>query len=148
MAASTSSQNNDMGIAITHPTTAGGKTVKGNFRDVAANHRCRSAAGAPGRIIGDYQLVDDSGNKISALDPGSQVVLEIGYTQADLNRAGGNANNLGLAYWDDAHSTWVKFTSSDHGFHIVTDGQKYHNFIGYFHVDKNVPIDPPTGTTP
>ena len=91
MAASTTSENNVMGIAIMHPATAGGKTVKGNFRDVAANHRCRSAAGAPGRIIGDYQLVDDSGNKISTLDPGAQVVLEIGYTQADLNRASGNA---------------------------------------------------------
>lgn len=148
MAASTTSENNVMGIAIMHPATAGGKTVKGNFRDVAANHRCRSAAGAPGRIIGDYQLVDDSGNKIAELDSDAQVVLEIGYTQADLIRAGGNANNLGLAYWDDLHSVWVKFTSSEHGFQLVTDGQKYHNFIGYFHVDKKVPIDPPTGTTP
>jgi hypothetical protein len=144
---SPNSQDSNVGIAIWHPTTAGGKAVKGHIKTVPANHRCRSAAGAPGRIIADYQLVDDSGNKIHSLDAGAQVVLEVGYTQGDLNRAGGNTNNLGLVYWNEASGAWVKFDSS-HGFKVVTDGQKYHGFLGYLHVDKNVPIDPPTGTIP
>jgi hypothetical protein len=143
---SPNSQDNSMGLALWHPTSAGGKTVKGSIKSVAADHPCRKAAGAPGRIIGDYQLVDDQGHKINALDAGAQVVLEVGYTQGDLNRAGGDTGKLGLVYWNG--SAWVKFTASEHGFTVVSDGQKYHGFVGYMHVDKNVPIDPPTGAAP
>lgn len=143
---STNSQDNTLGLALSHPAHAGGKTVKVNFKAVPHDHACRQAAGAPGRIIGDYHLVDDNGHKINALEAGAEVVLEVGYTQGDLNRAGGDSSKLGLLYWNG--SAWVKYTASEHGFKVVSDGQKYHGFVGYLHVDKNVPIDPPTGAAP
>ncbi len=140
------SHDSSMGINISHPDKAGSKNLKVNFKAVAANHACRSAANVPNRIIGDYQLVDDAGNKISALDAGSQVVLEIVFTQADFERANKDASKMNLFYWNG--SSWVQFTNKEHGFKVVIGDSKYTGFVGYYHVDNNVPIDPPTGATP
>jgi hypothetical protein len=140
------------GFAIWHPATAGGKNIRTNLKNVPATHHSRTkpAAGQfkPGRIVTDYELVDANGNKIKAMDAGSQVVLEVGYNQDDLRRAGNDAGNLVLTYWDEASGTWVRFTVKDHGFQLVTDTHKYPGFLGYGRVDKNVPIDPPTGWSP
>lgn len=142
------SKDNNAGLAVWHPNRAGGKAIHGHIKNVPNNHRCRSAAGAPGRIAGDYELLDPSNKKVQALDSGAQVELEIGYTQADLDRAGGQTNKLVLMYWDEASGTWKHFTSAGHGFQLVVDSQKYPGFLGYGYVNKNVPFDPPTGWSP
>lgn len=145
-------KHGNAGIAIWHPTKAGGKNITGHVKDVPATHHCQTKPKAghfkPGRIIGDYEFVDADGKKISTLDAGSQVMLEIGYNQADLQRAGNNTSSLVLAFWDEASGTWHKFTSHDHGFQLIVDSQKYPGFLGYGRVDKGVPNDPPTGWSP
>ncbi len=147
-ASAPNSKDSNAGLAVWHPTAAGGKSIRAQIKSVPANHRCRSAAGAPGRIVADYELLDAANNKAHALDSGANVEIEVGYTPADLKRAGGKTANLVLMYWDEAHSTWVRFTSAAHGFQLVVDSQKYPDCLGYGHVDKNVPFDPPTGWGP
>jgi hypothetical protein len=78
-----------------------------------------TAAFRPGRLVINFELVDDDRPEVvlKKFDPPFE--LRVRYTRADWKRAEAAKQALTLAYWDG--KTWVPFTPKKHGFELQPD---------------------------
>jgi len=78
--------------------------------------------------IGDtcfiISALDDSGNKIASLSQSSTITVK--YSEADVAAAGGNPDNLVLAYWDEATGKWKALKTSVDTTNMTLSGSTTH----------------------
>ncbi|HSF83318.1 MAG TPA: hypothetical protein VLA49_18925 [Anaerolineales bacterium] len=109
------------GVTITIPPQSKKAKAQKLSRTSLANMPGVPGGFKPGRVVINFQIVDEDNPTTVLTEFSPKFELRIRYTPADLKRAQDAGEPLQLAYWDGAK--WVKFTQEKHNFKLEASAQ-------------------------
>jgi len=109
------------GVTINLPKQQKKTRVEKLSRSPLADMPAASGGFQPGRVVINFQIVDEDDPETVLTEFNPKFELRIRYTPADLKRAQNAGKPLELAFWDGAK--WVKFTPEKHDFKLEADPQ-------------------------